>query len=461
MEEVLDRKKKLILSEKNLYKSIIILAMPVFLSNLLKSIHSFVDMYFISPLGDNAISSIQLTNPVIMITISLAMGFMIAGVAIMSQAIGARNYEAAKKTGGQLLVLCIICGIILNIVLYFSAPLLVKMVAGSGEPETVKYALDYVRIRSFELVPTFAFFAFLATRQASGDTITPVIFNIIAMLLNIVLTGFFVRSLKMEVAGAAIATVIGNTVIVPVFLILMFKDKKADVYLMIHDLKLKPFEMKQIIKLGAPSAIAQGFASFGFLILNSLILYYFSESTLSAFSIGNNINSLVLMPAMGIGGIISTFVGQNIGANNPKRAKESVRCSFILTIIFMTVGGLALMPFRYELGGIFLKDNPETLDLSVEYMFFLFTTLPLMAIFQVFMGTYQGAGYTKYSMILAVSRLWGMRVPMVLIFKGLLDLDHSCIWYAMVISNFGATIIGVILYKLMRFDVKIELEENR
>ncbi|HEY8445454.1 MAG TPA: MATE family efflux transporter, partial [Bacilli bacterium] len=270
-----------------------------------------------------------------------------------------------------------------------------------------------------------------------------------------------VRSLDMEIAGAAFATVIGNTVIVPIFLILMFKDKKADVYLTIHDLRLKSFETKQIIKLGTPSAIAQGFASFGFLILNSLILYYFSESTLSAFSIGNNINSLVLMPAMGIGGIISTFVGQNIGANNPKRAKESVRCSFILTIIFMTVGGLALMPFRYELGGIFLKDNPETLDLSVEYMFFLFTTLPLMAIFQVFMGTYQGAGYTKYSMILAVSRLWGMRVPMVLIFKGLLDLDHSCIWYAMVISNFGATIIGVILYKLMRFDVKIELEEKR
>ncbi|HHU55550.1 MAG TPA: MATE family efflux transporter [Acholeplasmataceae bacterium] len=460
MEEVFDRKKNLILKEKNLYKSIVILALPVFFSNLLKSIHSFVDMYFISPLGDNAISSIQLTNPIIMISIALAMGFMIAGIAIMSQAIGAKNIDSAKKIGGQLLVLCIISGIILNIVIFLSAPLLVRMVAGSGEEQTVKYALDYVRMRSFELVPLFTFFAFHASRQASGDTVTPVIYNIIAIVINIFLTGYFVRGLNLEVAGAALATVIGNAIIVPFYLVMMFKDKKADVSLSLDDLKLKPYEMKKIVSLGIPSAIAQGFTSLGFLILNSLILYYFSESTLSAFSVGNNINSLILMPAMGIGGVIPTFVGQNIGANNPKRARKSVKSALILSSVFMTLGGLALLPFRYQLGGIFLKDNYETLSLSVEYMFFLFTSLPLMAIFQVFMGAYQGAGYTKFSMILAILRLWGMRVPMVLIFKGLMDLDSSSIWYAMVISNFGATIIGVILYRLIRFDHKIKLSEE-
>src|SRR5690554_2750230 len=236
--EVLDRKKKLILEDANLYKSIIILATPVFLSNLLRSIHSFLDMYFIAPLGENAISSVQLTNPIIQIGIALAMGLLIAGVAIMSQAIGAKNTKAAKSAGGQLLTLCIIGGILLNIILYLIAPWLVGAVASDGTQETYDYALDYVRIRAFELIPTFTFFAFHATRQSSGDTVTPVIFNIISMVINIILTGYFVKSLGLGVAGAAVATVIGNTITMPFYLLMMFKDKKADISIDFKDMKL-------------------------------------------------------------------------------------------------------------------------------------------------------------------------------------------------------------------------------
>src|SRR5690606_4659922 len=131
--------------------------------------------------------------------------------------------------------------------------------------------------------------------------------------------------------------------------------------------------------------------------------------------------------------------------NNSARAKQTIKVAMTFTIIFMTIGGLLLLPFRRTLGSIFLE-NPESLDLSVEYMFFLFTSLPLMAIFQVFMGTYQGAGHTFYSLILASIRLWGMRLPLVFLFTDVLKLDSSGLWYAMIISNVGATFIGVILF---------------
>jgi putative MATE family efflux protein len=453
----IENKKRLILENKNMYKSIIILALPIFLSNMLKSIHSFVDAFFVSPLGDYPFAAIIVTNPIISITQALAIGFMIAGGAIMSQSLGAKNVQKAKRTAGQLLTLCIICGIIFNIILYTMAPMVTKAIGAEGE--TLRLGIQYVRIRSFEMIPLFAFYAFLASRQASGDTITPVIFDVVAILTNILLTGYFVKVLGQGLAGAAIATVIANYIIMPVFLWMMFKDKKAEVTITLKEMKLTKVDTKQILSLGLPSALSQAFSSLGFLIINALILSY-GAATVSGFGIGNSINNFVLMPAMGVGGSIATFVGQNIGAKNPKRAKESVKCAMILTLIIMIIGGAILLPIRRQVGMIFPGRSAESLEVGVEYMFFLFTSLPLMAIFQVFMGAYQGAGYTIFSLLLASFRLWGMRIPLVFMYRDGFNLDSTCIMYAMVISNFGAAILGLILYKFVKFDKRIVLREE-
>src|SRR5690554_1226545 len=111
-------KQKLILEHKNLYKGIFILALPIFLSNLLRSLHDLVDMFFISPLGDNAITSISITMPIIMISQSLIMGFMIAGGALISQYLGAKQKEDAEKIASQLLLLCAMGGVFFNVLLF-------------------------------------------------------------------------------------------------------------------------------------------------------------------------------------------------------------------------------------------------------------------------------------------------------------------------------------------------------
>lgn len=119
---------------------------------------------------------------------------------------------------------------------------------------------------------------------------------------------------------------------------------------------------------------------------------------------------------------------------------------------------MALLPFRKPLGAIFLRRLPEALDLSVEYMFFLMTNLAIMGIFQVFMGSYQGSGETKFSLIVSMLRLWAFRIPLILYFKNVLLLPSSSLWYAMVISNFAALYVGVILYSKCRFEPKVRLQ---
>ncbi len=457
------RNKEIILHSPNLYKSILLLAMPIFLSNLLKSLHSFIDMYFVSNLLDietkgSGINAINLSNSPIFITISIATGLMVAGSALMAQYLGAKMRDDAKKTAGMLLVLCVIFGVVLNGALFALAPYIAKWYDVSALTET--YMTQYLQIRSFEMVPLFIFFAFQASRQSSGDTFTPVIFNVISFFINVIFTYVFMKFLNMGVAGSAYATLIAQISIVPLFLFMMFKDKKAEVYLDTGDINFDGKRLLRIFSMAWPIAISQSFTSFGFMILNKLIVG-FGEQTVSAFSIGNNINMLVLMPVMGIGGVLATFVGQNIGAGNEMRARDSVKKSTILSIGIMIVGMAIIIPLRKALGGIFLSDLPEALELSSQYMMFLFLGLPLMAIYQVFMGAYQGSGETKFSLVLSIIRLWLLRIPMLLFYDRVLGLHYpDIIWYAMTISNFASVIIGLVLYSFCKFKPKITINSN-
>lgn len=457
------RKQKLILENKNIGLSILVLAVPIFLSNFMKAFNDLIDLYFVTHLTpeellEAANVALNISNPIISITQALAGGFMTAGAAIIAQYLGAKQKENANKTAGQLLLLCILAGVFMNILLYSITPFVMRAMGAEGL--ALDNVITYVRLRSFEMVPLFAFFAFQASRTASGDTLTPFILNIIMIITNIALTYIFMKFYHMGIAGAAIGTVLGNVVIMPIFLVMMFQKNNRHVNISVSDVKADSDEIYRIFSLSWPVSISQALTSFGFLILNSFILSY-GNATVSAFGTGNRINSMVLLPAMGIGSITATFVAQNIGANNVKRAKSSVRSAMKLTIIISIIGAAVILPIRHILVPIFLEGLDEAISLSIEYMFFLLVGLPLMGIFQVYMGTYQGSGETQYSLVLSLVRLWLMRIPLVLIFKNVFNLPASSLWYAMSISNMGSAFLGVILYSKCRFTPKISRKTKK
>ncbi|MGD9605238.1 MAG: MATE family efflux transporter [Bacilli bacterium] len=452
-------KQKLILESKNLYQSILILSIPIFLSNFMKAFNDFVDMYFVSNFIEDhvseAIAAISVTGPVFSISQALAGGMMIAGAAMMAQFLGAKQKERANKVAGQLLRLCLLAGFLMNALLFLLAPAIMTWMGASGVEHELM--VTYVRVRSFEMIPLFGFFAFQASRQASGDTVSPFVLNVFMILVNILMTWVFIYYLHLGVLGAAFGTVIGHTILVPVFIWMMFHGKGESVSITMADVTKDSAEIKKLFQLAWPVSISQALTSLGFLLVNAFIFSY-GQNTVNAFSVGNRINSLVLMPSMGIGGITATFVGQNIGAGNEKRARASVKAAVICATTVSVIGGLAILPFRETLGAIFLSRLPEALDLSVEYMFFLMTNLAIMGIFQVFMGSYQGSGETKFSLIMSMLRLWAFRLPLILLFKDVLLLPPSSLWYAMVISNFASLYVGIILYSKCKFQPKVRIQ---
>lgn len=455
-----ERQRNLILHDKNIYKGLLTLAIPLMLNNFIKTIHDVIDMYFVGRIpgyNNEAMNSISLTFPIVFAFISLGIGLSAAGTALISQQVGSGQIQDARKYASNLVVIALVTGIILNIFSYFSAPLIMQLMGTQGY--TLINSVKYLQIRAFELPVVFLFFAFTAIRQASGDTVTPVIYGIVTIVVNIILTPLLVINLNLGVAGAAYATLIANIVIMPMGLIQLFRAKTG-ITIAKEYLRLDPAISRQIIRTAVPASLGQAFTAIGFAINNGVILSY-GEATVAAFSVGNRLSSLILQPAMAIGGVLSAFIGQNIGNLNVERAKETVKKAMILSIGIMAVGSIIFMNFRVFLAGFFITDNPVTLSLANDYLFFLLLGLPLMAIFQTFMGAFNGTGNTKYTFILTTTRLWILRIPFVFILKAYTNLGSSGIWYAMLASNIIICFVGYYLYKRIDFKPKITIGRER
>jgi len=260
----------------------------------------------------------------------------------------------------------------------------------------------------------------------------------------------------MGIAGAAIATILSRGLFITFAIASLFKDSKRHMKLDYHDLKLDKTIITHIFKIGFPASISSVMSSFGFGVLNRFVIG-FGVSTLTAFGIGNRITGLILMPAMGIGSALGAIVGTNLGANNLKRAKQSVKVSFLLSSAILVAGGAIIFIFAEN---IVLQFNnvPEIVEQATWYLKLIIATIPLMAAFSVLNGTFIGSGHTGLSLLISAGRLWALRIPMIILFKQFTNLGTNSVWFAMIISNFVICIIGYVIYKSGVWETKIVKE---
>lgn len=463
MKPGLENKTHKILYENPIWKGIISLSVPVFLVNILKTLHDVVDGVFLGQVPDvegvsvstSMQSAVALTWPVYFIFLSFGMGLSVAGNALIGQYIGRNDRENASKYALNTVVLSLLLGIFFNLFVFFLAPVILHYMGATGSD--YDYALTYIRIRSFEFSVVFLSFAFQAVRQATGDTLTPVIISAIAIGINIILTPTLILGFNMGIVGAGVSTLVAQWCMLP-FILYFFINAKDGIRLRINPKKVEGYVMGDIIKIAIPSSSGQSIQALGFVILNSLI-YSFGTETSAAFYIGNRINSLIMFPVSAISSIVAIYIAQNVGAGNIPRAKKAFRTGMFLGFALMTVGAMLIIPFRVFLVGLF-NHNPDTIALAAEYTLYLHIGLPLMAIFQTYLSTFQGSGETKFAFVLAVIRLWVFRLPLVLLAMHFTNLGQAGIWYSILVSNVLIVFVGMFLYSRVDFLPKIRVKRN-
>ena len=178
----------------------------------------------------------------------------------------------------------------------------------------------------------------------------------------------------------------------------------------------------------------------------------------AAFSIGNKISNILLMPVLALGSVLAAYVGQNIGAGNGDRARQAYRVSRNIGLAIAVAGSLLLLPFREELVAL-LSNDSATQTAAVEYMFWVLLTQPLMSLFQNYLGVFNGSGRTIYAFWISTARLWLVRLPLITLFKQFTEVGSAGVWYAMVLSNFIILFLGAFLYRRVDFTpLRMEIE---
>ncbi|MFP4202691.1 MAG: MATE family efflux transporter [Candidatus Acetothermia bacterium] len=426
-------------------KTLLLLGWPVMLDNALQMLYNLTDTYWLGKIGKEAVAAPALAFPIDFLIISLGFGFAIAGVSLVSQHTGAGSTENANKAAGQVLSFMFISSILLASIGFWIAPWLLETLMGAPEGVYPR-ALNYVRIIFVGMPLMFTFFGARSLLRGVGDMITPMLATGLSVVLNAILDPILIFGLwglpRLEVAGAALTTIIVRGIASVAVIYLLFKGK-LEINVRFRDLVLKLRWVKQIVKIGLPSAIGQAGTAVGSILLMSMISRL-GVVAVSAYGIGQRLIGLLNVAIWGLASPLTTMIGQNIGAKNESRAASIAKRTYALSFTALITLALIVYLLRCPLFRVFI-DDPEVIELGGRFLSIFLWSIPFFGIFRLTSSVFRGSGHTRPPMVLSLIRLLPLRVGVsYLLAFGLvgLNLGTDGIWLGLFTSNFVAGIMA-------------------
>jgi putative MATE family efflux protein len=416
------------LTKGNEAKLILYFAIPMFIGNIFQQLYNTVDSFIVGRfLGKEALASVGLSFPVIFLLVSLIMGITMGSTILISQYYGAKDFESVKKSIDTAYIFLFVGSIAITILgLLFSGVILRIL---RTPPELMPQAKTYLNIIFAGIFSMFGYNSVSAILRGLGDSKTPVYFLVVSTIINTILDLVFVVVFKWGVAGAAWATVIAQACSFAFGII--YLNRTHDVIR--FNLKTMKFDkniFRLSVKIGLPTGVQQMLFSMGMMALQSII-NPFGQDTIAAFTAGSRVDSFAAMPIMNFGAAISTFVGQNLGANKPERVKKgfiatlamSSAVSVAAIIVLLTVG-------KYLVG--FFNSDPNVIKIGARYLAIISPFYITISIMFVTNGLLRGSGDTTVPMIISILTLWLIRVPVASYLSGRIGSDG--IWWSMPIG---------------------------
>ena len=304
----------------NLFRAILMLAIPVMINSFIQSMYNLTDTFWLGRIGTENQSAITLVSPFQNILINFGNGITTAGAILISQYLGAREDEQANSMANHICLTSLAFSVLCALICWLVSPGLVKWLGAEGS--IYKYGLTYIRIVVLDLPFLFTINLFTSVKQSQGDTVKPMLLNMFGVVINLILDPLFLMVFKWGIAGAALATLIAKIPCAVIALIVLTRPEQL-IRINFRGFKFDKSKMGSIVKIGLPTAIGGSTMQLGFLLMTKNVNAYGFIAT-SAYGIGNKINSIITMPANGIGSAISTIVGQNIGAGQKDQTRLTI-----------------------------------------------------------------------------------------------------------------------------------------
>ena len=438
------------------WEDIVIFTVPMLIGNIAQQLYNTVDSIVVGQfVGDNALAAVGSAGPILNLLIVLFIGISMGSGIMVSQYLGARNREALSKTIGTSIVLTAAASLLVMVVATLAARPLLELL---GTPETIiDWCASYLRIM-FLGIAGMAYYNILSgILRGLGDSMSALLYLLVASGLNIALDLLFVARFHMGVAGVALATAISQAI--SALLCLWRLTRLKDLFeLEWKYVRLSKIHMSGIIRLGVPSGVTQAILSMAMLVVQSLT-NSFGELFIAANVIVMRVDGFAMMPNFSFGTAMTTYAGQNVGAGEYERVSKGAKQGTAMAMGTSAVIVALILAFGKHLMRIFTSTS-ELVTLSMNMMRILSVGYVAVAVTQTLSGVMRGAGDTMTPMWISMVSTIIIRVPLA---YGLVYLtrtpelpqgQRACIFVSLLLSWVLGAVITSIFYKRGRWREK-------
>lgn len=383
----------------NPWRCLIVFAFPILLCSILQQLYNAIDAIIVGhAVGSNALGAIGSTGAVVQMLIALFMGLSSGTCVVVANYFGRKDKENLGKTVHTAILISIAIGILISVIGIVFSPFILRMM--NTPPEMMKDAVTYLQIFFAGVVALAIYNVGASILQAVGNSRYPLYFLLGTTLLNVVGDLVLVVGFKMGVAGAAIATIFSEMVSAVLVLAVLTKSKR-EYKLSFKKLKIDKTIMKRMLSIGLPGALQQSIVSASNVIVQSYI-NGLGIGAVAGYAAENKMDAFLPLPLSAMGLAVTTYVSQNLGAGDEKRARKGVWIAVTIGVSATAALTIIVMLFHNLIFSAFSSD-PEVLNYGWQFARIIVPFYILIAGTQILPGALRGAGKVKFATITCVS----------------------------------------------------------
>ena len=439
------KEKQLDLLKGRILPTVIKLAMPIMATSFVGLAYNLTDMFWVSSLGERAVAAVGSAGILFWLVESLFALPRIGGQVLVGQALGADDREESRGWARAALRIAYLMALALTLIFIFlRAPL--TSIFHFNDQETIVRTQTYLWIVGLGMVPRVGGRLYSAILTASGNSFTPFVIFVTGLILNMILDPLFILFFGMDVAGAAVATLLSETV---AFVMMLVAIRRNEYFAGLR-LLAGPYELhrlKPIARLGAPVAMQSGVHAVVTLLISRLVVR-FGDLAVAAQRLGAQIESISWMTADGFAAAVNAFMAQNFGAGLHARVRKGYWSGFWLVSAICTVTSLILLFFGAPIMALFFKD-PEALAHGADYLHILSASQLLMGIQLLTSSAFAALGQSLVPS-LVVTGLMVSRIPMGYYLSGTALGVRGIWWSFSITTNLAGLALVVALPLYMR-----------
>ncbi len=395
------------MTQGNPMRNLLLFSIPLLIGNFAQQLYSTADSIIVGIfVGDNALAAVGASGPVMNLVLVLFMAVSTGAGILVAQYFGARDRAELSRQVGNAVLLILIVSLITTAVGLLVARPIMKLL---GTPDAIyEMACQYLEI-VFGGITAVAFYNIVAgILRGLGDSVTPLMYLLVATSMNVVLDYVFVAFFGWGVPGVAIATILSQIVSATLCVVRLFHMQEV-LELNRQTVRLSAARTKQLLKLGLPAGITQGVFSLAMVIVQALTNSLGTMVIACSVAI-MRVDGFAVLPNFTFGMATSTFVGQNIGAGRMDRVDQGSKAAVKLSMLVAGLLVVSILLFGRTMIGWFTQTE-EILDLGVRGLRILAFGYLAMGLSQVFGGIMRGAGDTMPSMWISLITTVALRVP--------------------------------------------------